>query len=196
MSSFEKDLEEITDSETLTPIDELKISAPIYFRNNISDRKEFLSLLAKKMKIKDITAYVYFMSMLTGKLYENMPPTYFKMMKKAIDILNAPEYLKDLLKQAKKQPKEKRQKMMPTIEEKIEKINETREEISHEECPPDQGYETISSEIKTLPNNTTVRETKYANGAKMQTPHPIPLEEQIICRTYIPKLGWVYGPFF
>lgn len=194
MSSFEKDLEEITDSETLTPIDELKISAPIYFRNNISDRKEFLSLLAKKMKIKDITAYVYFMSMLTGKLYENMPPTYFKMMKKAIDILNAPEYLKDLLKQAKKQPKEKRQKMMPTIEEKIEKINETREEISHEECQPAPEYENKHMETIKLENGSTRKTIILENGMKYRiTTKP---GGEITNETYHPRIGWTFGPDF
>lgn len=194
MSSFEKDLEEIANSETLSPIAELKIVAPIYFRNNISDRKGFISQLAKKMKIKDITAYVYFMSMLTGKLYENMPPTYFKMMKKATDILNAPEYLKDLLKQAKKQPKEKR--LIPTIEEKIQKINEeaNKEGIKFEECRPAPGYENKHIETIKLENGSTRKTIILENGRKYRiTTRP---NGEITNETYHPRIGWTFGPDF
>jgi len=154
----------------------LKIAAPIYFRNNIENKMEFITQLAKKMKIANGTAYTYFSSLLTGKLHDNIPPTYFKVMKEAINITKAPEYLTDLLNKAKKQPVQK----IKTIREirlqhqkKINEIPQTDEIIAQEpdnELTPDPGYEIVSSEIKTLPDKTKVLETKYANGTKIQMP--------------------------
>lgn len=191
MSSFEKDLEEIANSETLSPIAELKIVAPIYFRNNITDRKGFISQLAKKMKIENNTANSYFSALLTGRLYENLPPTYFKMMKNAIDILNAPEYLTDLLKQAKKQPRQKRQPMQIA---QIQ-VNETpRDALSIGEFTSEPGYEIKSYENIKLNNGSTRKTTIFENGMKYRTT-TLPSGE-ITNQTYHPRIGWTFGPQF
>lgn len=119
MSSYEKDLEEITDLEPITPTEELKIATSIYLENRLLEigRKELVSKIMKQMKIAENTAHSYLSGMLSGSLYESAQKTYFKIIEKALD--NAPEFLTELIKKTKKQKYENNKEKRTPIPEEI-----------------------------------------------------------------------------